>query len=223
MTRAYRSLVRQEAKRDTRTRILDAMVDVVTHQGVHAFSVQNVADAAGVAHRTVYRHFPSREDLLEGLDELIELRGREAGIKPEPAGLDDLPGLVEPAFRAFDALKDAMRAYVVVSIALGRSVPSFERRSRAVRTHIARAFPNLAPDEVEKAGGVIRLLFSTRSWFLLTTEQGLSTTAAAEAVSGAIEVLVADLSARAARRSRTKNTKNTNNTKKTKKNGARRS
>src|SRR5688572_18303656 len=117
MPRNYSSLLREEAKQDTRDRILDAVVDVVTREGVHAFTVQNVADAAGVAHRTVYRHFATREDLLDGLDERMERRGKAAGIGPALKELNDLPNLVKEAYTSFDSLRDAMRAYVVISIA----------------------------------------------------------------------------------------------------------
>jgi len=170
MPRNYSSLLREEAKQDTRDRILDAVVDVVTREGVHAFTVQNVADAAGVAHRTVYRHFATREDLLDGLDDRIERRGKAAGIGPALKELNDLPNLVTEAYTSFDSLRDAMRAYVVISIALGRRVRSFDRRTLDFRKQIARAFPSLTHKEIKEASAVIRLLASTRSWFLLTSE-----------------------------------------------------
>jgi AcrR family transcriptional regulator len=201
MARKYDSPARREAKQGTRERILDAVVDVVTREGVHAFTVQNVADAAGVAHRTVYRHFATREDLLDGLDDLLQRRGVEAGFPVTgPWKLDDLRTMVGEIYQGFDAFKDAMRAYVVISIALGRRVPGFDERSRAMRAHIADAFPGLSHEDVENAAAVMRLLVSTRTWFLLTTEQDMSTTAASQAVSRAIEALFADLSARSKNR-----------------------
>lgn len=198
MVRKYESDTRREAKQRTRDRILDAVVEVVTKEGVHAFTVQNVADAAGLAHRTVYRHFATREALLDGLDELIVRRGMEETGTAPPTLMDpdDLPKVVGPVFRAFDEHRDAMRAYVVISIALGRRVPSFDERTRAVRAGIAHAFPGLTAEEAESAAGVIRLLMSTRTWFNLTSEQDMTTAAASRAVSWAVEALFEDLKAR---------------------------
>jgi AcrR family transcriptional regulator len=196
MARKYDSPARLEAKQDTRERILDAVVDVVTREGVHAFTVQNVANAAGVSHRTVYRHFATREALLDGLDELLVRRGLAAGLIPEIVELDDLSGLVREIFTAFDAHRDGMRAYVVISIALGRRVPGFDERTRLFREHVARSFPGLTPDEVAEAGSVLRLLVGSRTWYLLTQEQDMSTTAAARAASSAIAAILADLAAR---------------------------
>ncbi|HSJ08766.1 MAG TPA: TetR/AcrR family transcriptional regulator [Longimicrobiales bacterium] len=202
MTRKYDSPARREALQETRERILDAVVEVVTREGVHAFTVQNVANAAGVAHRTVYRHFESREALLDGLDELLERRATQAGIThPDLDTVEDLPGLVGPLFSSFDALRDAMRAYVVISIALGRRARGYDDRTRAIHAHLARAFPTLPAEEVDDAAAVIRMLSGTRSWFLLTTEQDMSAAAAARAVSRAVEALFTDLAARSRQQS----------------------
>jgi AcrR family transcriptional regulator len=197
MARKYESFARREAKQDTRDRILDAVVDVVTREGVHAFTVQNVADAAGVSHRTVYRHFATREALLDGLDEMLERRGLAAGlVQHEEFSVEGMPALVHKMFPAFDAWRDGMAAYVVISIALGRRVPGFDERTRLLREDVARAFPGLTPDEVVEAGSVLRLLGSTRTWYLLTQEQQMSTAAAARATSSAISAILADLAAR---------------------------
>src|SRR4030095_12883026 len=60
----------------TRRAILDAMVDVIMETDGIGFSVQAVADRAGVSHRTIYNHFPTRESLCDAfsdyVDELLE-------------------------------------------------------------------------------------------------------------------------------------------------------
>lgn len=201
--RTYESAVRAGAKQDTRDRILDAMVDVVTRQGVHAFSVQNVANAAGVSHRTVYRHFATREALLEGLDELMERRAQQTGIVlPSLTDIVGLPSQVETGFRSFDVMRDAMRAYVMISVALGRRVPSFDRRTRAIEDAIAGAFPGLDRQDSREAAAVFRLLFSTRAWFHLTTDHEMTTDEAAHAVAWAMRLVIADLNARSKKRTR---------------------
>ena len=43
----------------TRRAILDALAHVVVESKGFGFSVQEVADRAGVTHRTVYNHFPA--------------------------------------------------------------------------------------------------------------------------------------------------------------------
>jgi hypothetical protein len=121
-------------------------------------------------------------------------------MHPGPPDLTDLPQRIGQIYETFDLSGDAMRAYVIISLALGRRVPGFDERSQGVREQLARAFPGLTPDEVQEATGVIRVLLSTRAWFLMTTELHMSTPAAGRAASWALEALFTDLSARSQNR-----------------------
>jgi AcrR family transcriptional regulator len=62
---AYRSTERTEARRmETRSRITTAARELIAEGGYVAAPVAAVADRAGVAVGTVYRHFPSKSDLF---------------------------------------------------------------------------------------------------------------------------------------------------------------
>lgn len=58
--------MRADAQRNCQ-RILDAAGIVVAEQGVNA-SLRDVARRAGVGLGTLYRHFPTRDSLLEALE-----------------------------------------------------------------------------------------------------------------------------------------------------------
>jgi AcrR family transcriptional regulator len=62
---AYRSTERTEARRaETRRRITSTARELIAEGGYVAAPVAAVADRAGVAVGTVYRHFPSKSDLF---------------------------------------------------------------------------------------------------------------------------------------------------------------
>ena len=62
---AYRSTERTEARRaETRTRITAGARELIAEGGYVAAPVAAVADRAGVAVGTVYRHFPSKSELF---------------------------------------------------------------------------------------------------------------------------------------------------------------
>lgn len=75
-----------------RERILSTAYDLFSRRGVRAVSTDEVIDRAGVARATLYRHFPTKNDLilavLERREEvwthgLIEVQSRQRGDTPE--------------------------------------------------------------------------------------------------------------------------------------------
>ena len=62
--RTYQSPLRQQAARHTRARIRDAAAALFVTQGYAATTMRQVANAAGVAERTVYAAFASKADLF---------------------------------------------------------------------------------------------------------------------------------------------------------------
>ncbi len=55
---------RRRDPKNTRERLVRAALDLFTTQGYHASTTPQVARRAGVAEGTIYRHFTSKEQLL---------------------------------------------------------------------------------------------------------------------------------------------------------------
>ena len=64
MPRRYRMKSRASAIEDTQARIVAAAKALQAEQGVQGTSYDEIARRAGVAQATVYRHFPTLEDLI---------------------------------------------------------------------------------------------------------------------------------------------------------------
>jgi AcrR family transcriptional regulator len=57
----------------TRTTVLDAAESLVLEQGISGFTVEGLVQRTGIAKTTIYRHWPSRSDLLAAtIDSMIE-------------------------------------------------------------------------------------------------------------------------------------------------------
>jgi AcrR family transcriptional regulator len=65
MKRSYRMSKRAEEQHRTRERILQATMQVHDEQGVAPTTMADVAKRAGVGQATLYRHFPSTNELVQ--------------------------------------------------------------------------------------------------------------------------------------------------------------
>lgn len=181
----------------TRQLILDALAEVVVETGLHKFSVQDVADRAGVSHRTVYRYFANRESLVEALTDEMDRLVESRDLPLVPDGDHSLPAAIADIFRVFDENPDLIRSVAVGSLAGGDQPPSRRARDRAIRDWVAERARGLPKDELERASAVVRYLANSVAWVVLTRQLGLASEDAARAVRWAIETLVRDLEERA--------------------------
>jgi AcrR family transcriptional regulator len=73
MPRRYRMSARAMAVEETKDRIVEAAKELHADHGVQGTSYEEIAFQAGVAQATVYRHFPSLEDLIPACASSIEV------------------------------------------------------------------------------------------------------------------------------------------------------
>jgi TetR/AcrR family transcriptional repressor of mexCD-oprJ operon len=90
--------------------ILDGAAHLFANGGEQA-SMNEVAEAAGVARATVYRYFPNRESLL---DELTQAAVRDVEARLASARIDEVPP-DEGIARAVRALVDVGNLFVVLT------------------------------------------------------------------------------------------------------------
>ena len=83
---------RERQARQTRDAILDALSRLLEDRSADEVTTSELAREAEVSQRTVYRQFPDRAALLQGLTERFEVA---AGREPDPA--EDLEGLKRQA------------------------------------------------------------------------------------------------------------------------------
>jgi AcrR family transcriptional regulator len=173
----------------TADRILCALVDVILEGGLPGFSVQQVADRAGVSHRTVYRHFPTREALLEGLSDAVGRRMDARGGMDVPRDLADVPRAVVSNFALFSRDARAVEAGVRFGVGTALETRDRKRRNKRFRELVKSCVRGIADGDAAMAGGVLRQIASTRTWLALR-EGGLSDEAAARAATWATSVLL---------------------------------
>jgi AcrR family transcriptional regulator len=115
LTRTYRSDLRAEQAEETRGRILDAALRVMT-TGVASLSIPAVAREGGVSVPTVYRHFGTKAELLAAM---YPHAARRSGLDrlALPTSIGDLRPSLRAFFEHVDAMGDMERAAMASPIA----------------------------------------------------------------------------------------------------------
>lgn len=178
-------------RRVTRDAVVDAVIEAIREQGID-FSVQDAADRAGVTHRTVYRHFPNRDALVDAVAERYEAWLAEQGIA-EAESIDELLAQIEPLFRLFDQTPDLIRAVAMHTLIGGERTAISKRRTERWRRTFEASLPHLSRDDVEPLFAICRTLTGSLGWFLLTSQFGLSGEQSGRAVRRTFEAVLADL------------------------------
>jgi AcrR family transcriptional regulator len=192
---------KQRQRARTRTAILDALAEVIAESGGLEFSIQQVADRAGVTHRTVYNHFPTREALRDGLAERVEELLATTGRRRPDAGTHSLASLapmVGDAYALFESCAPAVRASVILTLAGRGPARIAKRRTDTFRKIVRKGLPAHAPVPAAEATAAIRMFLSSIGWHVLTKHLGLSPAKAAATAKWATQALL-DAASRDAR------------------------
>jgi AcrR family transcriptional regulator len=107
---------REEKSERSRRAVLDAALNLFSHQGYRATTMREISDKAGVSTGNCYHHFPDKEAIFRALiDEYLELTGTErfpfTRVLQGPTSFPDNIELL--GFAARDSVKQ-FRAYLAL-------------------------------------------------------------------------------------------------------------
>ena len=190
-SRSYSSPLRDRQAAATRSVILEALGAELADGSVEDFSVARLARRAGVSERTVYRHFPTRETLLDGLSEWYNERVADF---PDDVAADEIAPTIAQVFADFDAHESLARG--VLASPGGREMRQHARVARLARLDAALT-PVLKSADPERAAAARALIFalcSAQTWQSMRDEGGLDGATAGRAVARAIELILNDTS-----------------------------
>jgi AcrR family transcriptional regulator len=159
-----------QKKAATRDSIMRALADEILERGAHDFSVQGVADRAGIAHRTVYRYFPTREALFHAYgDWLNEQLG--AGATETPNDIRRLALASVGAFQRFDRVPEFTKAYVRITLT-GAAIDTRSERTRSFVRLADRDASTLDKRHRRALAAVLRQVVSSETWVRAREEFG---------------------------------------------------
>jgi AcrR family transcriptional regulator len=174
-----------------REAILEALVALLEREEPDQISMDTVAERAGTSRRTLYRYFPTRDDLLAAAgDWIFEHRIK---LPPEVCRAQDIP---DSFIQASDELARHPRlARVLLNSTAGQSIHGTRRarRTRSIQAALAEITNHLPDDQATERAALISHLCSSRSWITLQDETAIDSAAARRAVAWALRTLIDEL------------------------------
>ena len=193
-TRAYSSALRDRQAAQTRELILDAVTELLGDRRVDEVTTRDIAATADVSERTVYRHFPDREALLEGLSRRVQDLG---DVEPAAAfqSIDDFAPAAIRLMAALDEHYAAARAEAVFNADPRRFSADTQANTRQFRELVSQGLPDLDDREQLRVAAVVRCLVSSQAWLRMREEFGIPGTESGPVVAWVINTVFRELRA----------------------------
>ena len=170
---------------ETRTRILDAALDLLRERGGRAVRMGDIARAAGLSRQAVYLHFPSRAELLVAatrhLDRRLDVDARLAPSRAAATGAERLDRYIEAWGAYLPHIHPVARALLQARDGDEAAAAAWDDRMAAMRDGCRAAIETLHADGTlapewnpVAATDALWTLLSVPGWESLTLECGWS-------------------------------------------------
>jgi AcrR family transcriptional regulator len=186
--RTYRSQLRAEQAEGTRARILDATTPLMA-RGVASLSIPAVAREAGVSVATVYRHFATKQELIEAIYPHV-MRQAAKNQPPPPRSISELRDYGRWYLAHLDSLDDQARA----AMASGAS-HELRRAGMPQRVALFRALadsvePRLADADRDRLARLLVVLTQSASLRMWHDHLGLSVDEVADEIDWLVKAAI---------------------------------
>lgn len=145
----------------TQSLILEAARKLISEKPVAQISLRSIAESAGISERTIYRHFATRDALLDALAAHCAAYLASYDL---PRTLDDLRGFARVLFHRFEEERGLTIAMLDTEL-FGRVFAiNAARRKGAIEPLLAEAFPHLDDERLQRASPLLYYLLSATCW-----------------------------------------------------------
>jgi len=190
--RSYNSPLRLQQREITREKIMHAVAEIISEGYILTFSIKDVADRAGVSYGTVYRHFPTRESLLEGLYEFAtEILEQDLSLKS--FAINELSEVTKKTIEVFERNSTVLQAFTMVLATNNIQPQSRRKRDRKYLDIVKKNAPSLPTETATQAAAIISHLHSSLTWVTLRQRFDLSAKETANTLEWVLRVIIQDV------------------------------
>ena len=173
----------------TRARILDAVAQLIVEEHPAKLSVPAVAARAGVSLRTVYRYFPTKQALIDG----VVNAGNEqtaAQFPSDTVSLADMREYIPRLWAELEGTRALVKAQQCTPVGQEIAKTRARRRIGMIERVVADEPVDLSPEDHRHLVAIVALLCSRNTLFELTDVLELTVEEAAKLAVWTTEVVV---------------------------------
>lgn len=187
--RTYESPLRERQARQTRDEILDALTVLLENRSPDEITTRELAEAAEVSERTVYRHFPDRAALVDALVERFAAvsGGADPGF---PASFEGVKVWAVELMRLLEAQPVVAQAEALLNADPRRYNDATREHTRQLHATVEATLPDLDVAQRTAVTAVLRALLSAQTWMRMREEFGLGGDASGPIIAWAIDAIV---------------------------------
>lgn len=191
--RSYESPLREDQARATRERILEALIVVITSDGVAELSVPAVAGEAGVSVPTIYRHFGTKQGLVEALGPYVAGKAGLMWPARPLASIDEIREMIAVMYQRSAVMDPALRAAMATDVGQEARKSLMPRRLEAIEKLLEPVIDGLDVEQGRRLRDSFLLLTSSAAMRVYKDYLGMTTEEAAAAATWAFDAIVSGL------------------------------
>ncbi len=168
---------------DTRTRILQAALELLESSAGKGVRVGDIAKQAGISRQALYLHFPTRAELLIAVTHYVDdLKGSDARLAPSRAatsGVERLGAFIEAWAAYIPEVYGVARALLAMRDTDEAAASAWDKRMQDMREGCEAAIKALERDGMlspahhpDGATDILWTMLSVRNWEQLTITCG---------------------------------------------------
>lgn len=165
--------LRRKRSEVSRQAIRDAVTELLVTQHPSALSIPAVAEAAGVSVRTVYRYFPTKQDLLEDVAEIHQRRADEIVNNREDL-YNNSGRYLEALWTDFEHDLPAVRAQHLSPLGADLRRTRMEQTKAGLDVRLDKAFPDVGEEDRADLSDVVMMIMSSSAFLDFHTRLGRS-------------------------------------------------
>ncbi len=189
-TRTYSSPIRDAQVEQTRALLFDTARALLVEGGLDALTLPKLAQAAGVSVPTVYRHFPTVDDLIRAFLEWIRPRIGQTPERLLATSADRLPELPLENYPRYEAEAAVLRPLMESREFNRVRVASMSDRARTAAGLLRPEAPGWSDAQLEAMAGAIYILSAPQAWRWFRETWAVEADEAARAASWAMRTLI---------------------------------